>query len=98
MSAPLLYNASLMPRSLRIILRSLLVVASLFTLLLIAPAQQTDAVINGGLRWRSIGPFRGGRSIAVSGIEVQPNVYYFGSGGRCVRTTPHPQGTLWPML
>src|SRR5260370_42386842 len=98
MSAPLLYNASLMPRSLRIILRSLLVVASLFTLLLIAPAQQTDAVINGGLRWRSIGPFRGGRSIAVSGIEGQPNVYYFGSVGGGVWKTTNAGETWGPLF
>ncbi len=35
-----------------------------------------------------IGPFRGGRSIAVSGIEGQPNVYYFGAvGGGVWKTT-----------
>ncbi len=34
-----------------------------------------------GLRWRNIGPFRGGRSVAVAGSAAQPNVYYFGSVG-----------------
>ncbi len=34
-----------------------------------------------GLKWRNIGPFRGGRSIAVSGVPGQPNVYYFGAVG-----------------
>ncbi len=87
-----------MPRSLRIILRSLLVVASLFILLLIAPAQQTDTAINGGLRWRSIGPFRGGRSIAVSGIEGQPNVYYFGSVGGGVWKTTNAGETWEPIF
>jgi len=31
-----------------------------------------------------IGPHRGGRTIAVAGVESQPNVYYFGGvgGGR----------------
>src|SRR3979411_2771817 len=28
------------------------------------------------LRWRSIGPFRGGRTRAVSGVPSQPNVFY----------------------
>lgn len=35
----------------------------------------------GGLHWRMIGPFRGGRTIAVSGVEGQPSVFYFGGVG-----------------
>jgi photosystem II stability/assembly factor-like uncharacterized protein len=51
-------------------------------------AQKLDPKLYGGLRWRMIGPFRGGRSIAVSGIEGEPNVYYFGSvGGGVWKTT-----------
>ncbi len=30
------------------------------------------------LHWRSIGPFRGGRTRAVSGVPSQPNVFYIG--------------------
>src|SRR5579871_958510 len=42
----------------------------------------------GGMRWRMIGPFRGGRSIAVAGIEGDPNIYYFGGvGGGIWKTT-----------
>jgi photosystem II stability/assembly factor-like uncharacterized protein len=33
----------------------------------------------GEMRWRSIGPFRAGRSLAVTGVRRQPDVYYFGS-------------------
>src|SRR5258708_39187526 len=33
------------------------------------------------LQWRSIGPFRGGRSTAVTGVASQPMVFYFGGGG-----------------
>jgi len=33
------------------------------------------------LQWRLIGPFRGGRSTAVSGVASQPLVYYFGGTG-----------------
>ncbi|HEY8185560.1 MAG TPA: hypothetical protein VIF64_05805 [Pyrinomonadaceae bacterium] len=32
-------------------------------------------------QWRSIGPFRGGRSTAVTGVASQPLVYYFGGTG-----------------
>ena len=54
-----------------------------------AEAQQTSAVNPlSGLRWRNIGPFRGGRSVAVAGSASQPNVYYFGSvGGGVYKTT-----------
>ncbi|HAF14788.1 MAG TPA: hypothetical protein DHU55_10395 [Blastocatellia bacterium] len=33
------------------------------------------------LQWRLIGPFRGGRVTAVSGVASQPLVYYFGGTG-----------------
>ena len=32
-----------------------------------------------GLRWRHIGPFRGGRVAAVSGVPGKPNEFYFGA-------------------
>jgi photosystem II stability/assembly factor-like uncharacterized protein len=33
----------------------------------------------GGLHWRLIGPFRGGRALAVTGVPGEPNHYYFGA-------------------
>ncbi len=33
------------------------------------------------LKYRSIGPFRGGRSSAVTGVPGKPDLYYFGSAG-----------------
>jgi photosystem II stability/assembly factor-like uncharacterized protein len=49
-------------------------------------AQQTDLVKD--LRFRLIGPFRGGRVLAVSGIVSDPRIYYFGSvGGGVWKTT-----------
>ena len=32
-----------------------------------------------GLRWRLVGPFRGGRAVAVAGDPVKPLVFYFGA-------------------
>ena len=32
-----------------------------------------------GLRWRLVGPFRGGRSVAVTGDPTNPRVFYFGA-------------------
>src|ERR1700694_385045 len=34
-----------------------------------------------GMRYRSIGPFRGGRSLTVAGIPGDPTTYYFGGVG-----------------
>ncbi|HEX7198153.1 MAG TPA: glycosyl hydrolase, partial [Dongiaceae bacterium] len=31
-----------------------------------------------GLRWRDIGPYRGGRTVGAAGIAAQPNVFYIG--------------------
>src|SRR3989440_13068486 len=40
------------------------------------------------LEWRAIGPFRGGRAVAVAGGPVNPQVFYFGStGGGVLKTT-----------
>jgi len=40
-----------------------------------------DPRLYAALRWRMIGPFRGGRVNAVSGVRGQPNVFYFGAVG-----------------
>ncbi len=41
-----------------------------------------------GLEYRLIGPFRGGRSAAVTGVPEEPNLFYFGStGGGIWKTT-----------
>src|SRR5260370_16314802 len=37
------------------------------------------------MRWRSLGPHRGGRSTAVAGSRTQPNVFYLGASGGGVR-------------
>ena len=34
-----------------------------------------------GMKYRLVGPFRGGRVVAVSGVAGDPNTYYFGSTG-----------------
>lgn len=40
---------------------------------------RVDAAYFGALHWRLIGPFRGGRAIAVSGVPGEPNHFYFGA-------------------
>ena len=41
-------------------------------------AQQFEQNTYAGMQWRMIGPFRGGRVNAVSGVPGQPNTFYFG--------------------
>jgi photosystem II stability/assembly factor-like uncharacterized protein len=42
-------------------------------------APKFDQKFFGEMKWRMIGPFRAGRSLAVTGVRGQPDVYYFGS-------------------
>jgi photosystem II stability/assembly factor-like uncharacterized protein len=60
-----------------------------------APASATvDPSLYSGMRWRSIGPDRGGRSIAVAGSASRPSEYYFGAvGGGVWKTTDY--GLTW---
>src|ERR1051325_5456448 len=44
-------------------------------------ANAPDPSLLKNMKWREVGPYRGGRSSAVEGIAGQPNVYYFGSSG-----------------
>src|SRR5205823_1090014 len=53
-----------------------------------------DPALFSSLRWRNIGPNRGGRSIASSGVAKRPDEYYFGAvGGGLWKTTDG--GTNW---
>jgi len=40
---------------------------------------QVNPAIVGGMKWRQVGPFRGGRVLAVAGVPGDPNTYYFGA-------------------
>src|SRR6267378_607170 len=68
--------------------------------LLPSPAGNTQAAPNydtslfNSMRWRNIGPDRGGRSIASAGVVKRPLEYYFGAvGGGLWKTTDG--GTSW---
>ncbi|WP_372974245.1 glycosyl hydrolase [Muriicola sp.] len=58
-----------------------------------APPPVHDSLFH-GLKWRNIGPFRGGRSVASSGVVKEPMTYYMGStGGGVWKTTD--DGITW---
>lgn len=44
-------------------------------------SQNIDSEQYSALDYRLIGPFRGGRSAAVTGVPNKPNLYYFGAAG-----------------
>jgi photosystem II stability/assembly factor-like uncharacterized protein len=53
-----------------------------------------DPALFGALKWRNIGPTRGGRSLAAAGSASRPNEYYFGAtGGGLWKTTDG--GATW---
>ena len=53
----------------------------------------TDSLYH-GLKWRNIGPFRGGRSVTSTGVVGKPHTYYMGStGGGVFKTTD--DGISW---
>ena len=55
---------------------------------------QVDFTALKELKYRNIGPFRGGRAVAVAGVVNQPSTYYFGAtGGGIWKTTD--AGATW---
>lgn len=67
------------------------------TVLLISnylPAQVIDNTLFKALRYRNIGPHRAGRTVGVTGVATQPNVFYIGvNNGGVWKTTDY--GHTW---
>jgi photosystem II stability/assembly factor-like uncharacterized protein len=53
-----------------------------------------DEKLYSALEWRSIGPYRGGRSAAVTGVPGKPNLFYMGATGGGVWKT-NDAGNTW---
>ncbi len=58
----------------------------------VPPAHLTSA-----LRWRSVGPYTGGRVTTVAGIAGEPNVFYMGTAGGGVWKTDN-YGSSWKSI
>ena len=59
-----------------------------------ASPQTVSTDLVNGLKWRLIGPFRGGRVVAVAGVPGDSTTFYFGSvNGGIWKTTD--AGTVW---
>src|SRR6202035_2304137 len=66
----------------------------LLFLSVVAAAQTLPVEFYNGLRWRLIGPFRGGRVVAVAGFPGSGTTFYFGSvGGGLWQTSD--VGVVW---
>ena len=70
--------------------------ASLLATVLLTPAlaQPADPALLQGLRWRCIGPFRGGRTVAAEGVPNRPGLFYMApNNGGIWRSTDY--GRTW---
>jgi photosystem II stability/assembly factor-like uncharacterized protein len=83
-------NVIFLPR----ILRHFFVFLACWSSLPAATAQSVNPELYQGMRWRMIGPFRGGRTIAITGIPGRPNVFYMApNNGGVWKTTDY--GHTW---
>ncbi len=73
---------------------SVFIAAFVFSFNLPLTAQKVDPSLYQSMRWRNIGPFRGGRTVGASGVASQPNVFYIGvNNGGVWKTTD--AGRTW---
>ena len=78
----------------KLFLWTLLAALFVFLLPFALLAQQYDPAMYQELHWRMIGPFRGGRTVAISGVPGQPNVFYMApNNGGVWKTTDF--GRTW---
>jgi photosystem II stability/assembly factor-like uncharacterized protein len=59
-----------------------------------AQTHAVDPSLYAGLRWRNVGPFRGGRALAVGGVAGDGRTFYFGAAGGGVWKTTNA-GAAW---
>src|SRR5579863_1888915 len=64
----------------------------------LAAAHAVSPALYDGLRWRSIGPFRGGRTVAAAGIADQPNVFYVAANNGGIWKTTDAGRTWQPLF
>src|SRR6267154_1636657 len=61
------------------------------------PPGTIDETLFNGMHWRPVGPFRGGRALAIEGVVGEPDTYYFGAvAGGVWKTTDG--GANWTPL
>src|SRR6266700_2174138 len=63
-----------------------------------ASSGPVDEKLFGAMRWRQVGPFRGGRVLAVTGVPGEPNVFYFGGASGGVWKSTDTGGNWQPLF
>src|ERR1700675_899654 len=61
-------------------------------------ASQVDPQLFSAMKWRQIGPFRGGRAVAVSGVPGDPATWYFGAVAGGVWKSTNAGSTWQPVV
>jgi photosystem II stability/assembly factor-like uncharacterized protein len=77
-----------------------LILPALILLTLSSPAAAASATASDrleGVEWRTVGPYRGGRVTAVTGVPGKPNLYFMGATGGGVWKTENA-GRTWENL
>jgi len=87
-------DAMLLRRKAKLLLVLLVITLAGFT----ARSQQYDPKLFGEMRWRCVGPFRGGRTVAISGVPQEPNVYYMAPVNGGVWKTTDFGNTWFPIF
>ena len=78
--------------------RRCLTIGMLSALAVFGAAQTVDPSLLSGLQWRNIGPFRGGRVSAVSGVIGEPGTFYMGLPAGGVWKTTSAGMTWYPIF
>jgi photosystem II stability/assembly factor-like uncharacterized protein len=78
--------------------RSIVQAALLVALASRAEAAGPDPHLFDGLRWRLVGPFRGGRTVTATGVPGAPERFYFGSVGGGVWRSDNAGRTWTPIF
>jgi len=73
-------------------------ILAVFTGAIPSAAQQYDQKLFSEMRWRCIGPFRGGRTVAITGVPDQPNVFYIAAVNGGVWQTTDTGNTWQPIF
>ena len=80
-----------------IAIQAVVLITAALAVAMSAPAQTLEHDTLRGMKWRLVGPFRGGRVLAVGGITGESNTYYFGAvAGGVWKTTDG--GLSWNSL
>src|SRR3974390_2867860 len=91
-------NDSMTAEDHRMMRRSLALAFSSCAVLSISLFAQVDPALVDGMKWRQIGPFRGGRVLAVAGVPGDPNTYYFGAVAGGIFKSTNGGMTWMPMF